>query len=625
MNKTKRFLAGIIALSAITLFSCNNFAGGKVVEKDNPSVTSEKALLSISIDEMLTSAQKNPLISENIMPSPWTAARAGNLTYKLTGSATIGGDPYSVPDNTTFTYAELTGGTASILLDPANWTLTLTAYKGDDVVLVSAPETANLVSGANTVTFTMAVPSTGSEATGSAAVTIKFIKPSNFDKVVYGIYAGALPTSSAVGTEVIASGAVVTVDDEADLTTVNAGINSYSITYTNNAVKAGNYYFNAAFYDAADKIINFYSDSIQIDGGNETAKTIDIGDSFNKPAEKPTALSVTYAYNDNTAPYDALNPYESDTPGLFLDAYYATFTWDDASDNETGFELTITDTEDADNPVVYTSTSSVVAGSLVASSTSVTIELETGKVYTAKIRAVNSFTPADSATTSLSGNVNLFTIAYTWGNDGDSTINSKVKISDTTETANTTTVYVVPLTSTTGYSLIGSNTAVFPYIYRTGYEFIKWYVDEPTEEAYTLPTNNTANVDITAYWQSRLGVTITMPNYSTIGDYALVDSYSEAAVRTISGVQADAATPVTVVLTPNTGLTNANWTLYNNSDYTTPITDNIAIDDSTKVLTWTISDSENSVAVAAGTYRIAVSGTKDGTAVTGNIYIKIER
>ena len=634
MKKSKRFLTGIIALSAIILFSCNNFTGGKVFERENPFVSGEKTLLTISIDKMLTSAQRNALINENIMPSPWTTERAGNLTFTLTGGHFEPGETepsISVPANTNFTYAELIGGSASILLDPTTWKLKLTAYKGTDVVLVSNEVNVNLYDGAKTATFTMAVPAAGSNATGSAAVTIKFIKPSNFARVVYGIYDGALPNSDVVGTDVIASAS----DAEkttlaADLTAVNAGIDSYSFTYTNTAIKAGNYHFNATFYDAADKIINFYSDSIQIDGGNETAKTIDIGDSFNKPATKPTALTVAYSYNDTS--YAAMKVDELTDPDDIKDKFYATFTWDDASDNETGFELTITDTAaaaanpDTYEPTVYTSTSTVSAGSLAASSTSATIELDTGKVYTAKIRAVNYFTPADSETTSLSGNVNLFTIAYTWGNNGDPTINSTIKTGDTTQTAEDTVVYVVPLTTATGYSLIGSNTAVFPYIYRTGYEFIKWFDDDdPTEAAYTLDNDNTGNIVLCAYWQSRLGVSIVMPNYSAVADYALVDSYSEAAVRTISGAQADPETPVTLVLTPNTGLTDVTWTLYNNSDYENAITDNISVDDSTKVLTWTITDSVNSVSVAAGTYRIAVSGTKDGETVTGNIYIKITR
>ena len=634
MNKSKRFLVGIIALSAVILFSCKNFAGGKVAEKDNTPVISEKTLLTVSIDEMLTSAQK-PAVSRNIMPTTWTSEKASHLYFKLTGSETSGGTN-EITENNTFTYAQLIGGTASILLDSKQWYLTLTAYTDDTysvIALVSEEVDINLYGGSDAASFVMSVPAS-TTATGSAAVTIKFTKPGNFAKVVYGIYDGALPGSAAVGTDVIASGAEVE-SDESELTAINVTTNQYSITYSNAAIKAGKYHFNAKFYDSADKIINFYSDTIQIDGGNDTTKTIDIGDSFNKPAERPANFEITYAYNDTTAPYTSMNVYETATSGDILDTFYATFTWDDVSDNETGFELTITDTAaataDPDNytPAVYTSTSTdLIAGSLAASSESVTIELDTGKVYTAKIRAVNGFTPANSAATELSENVNLFTISYNWGNDGDPTKLGKIKTSNTTETDDTTVTYAVPLTSTTGYSLIGSDTAVFPYISRTDYVFIKWYVNDTTEPAYTIPAGNTANIELFAYWQSRLGVSIVMPDYSSVADYALVDSYSEAATYAISGIQSG-DTPVTVELTPNTGLTAVTWTVYD-TDFTTVISDDIVIDNTdpdtaTYVLTWTINDTANSVEVPAGTYRIAVAGTLNGEVVTGNIYIKITR
>ena len=636
MNKTKRFLAGIIALSAITLFSCNNFAGGKVVEKANTSVTNEKTLLTISIDEMLTSAQRNLAVLENIMPSPWTTTSAGGLYFVLTGSKASGGDN-EITANNTFSYAQLTGGTASILLDSTTWYLTLTAYTEaahTNIALVSSQTEIDLTGGApsNPLSFTMKAPAS-TNALGSANITLEFIKPDNLTKIVYGLYDVGLPTSPVVADSVV-SDPTVAVDNMASLAAVNAGINKYKVEYSKSSVKAGKYYFNAIFYGNENQIICFYSDTIQIDGGNDTAKTITLSENaFNKPAAKPTSLTVSYSYNDSTGnAYAAMNPAEL-AEGESADSnFYATFTWNDVSDNETGFELVVTDTANPTTPVTYSANSAVtdgvVKGSLSASSTSATIKLDTGKVYTAKIRATNAFTPADSDYTACSSDaINLFTVTYNLSYGKVQKANG-----DSNTTADTVVSYVLPYNkSSTTQSLLSDNTADYPFVFRTNYTFINWKNASNTVVT-AIPADNTENLVLSAYWQSRLGVSIVMPDYSSVADYALVSSYSEADVYTISGVQT-VATPVTVALSPNTGLTNVTWTVYD-TDFTTPIvgdnSDDLGSIDTTSGFTWTITDSANSVLVAAGTYRIAVSGTYTdaagtATAVTGNIYIKITR
>ena len=637
MNKSKRFLVGIIALSAVILFSCNNFAGGKVAEKETAPVSSEKTLLTVSIDEMLTSAQK-PAASRNIMPTTWTSEKANGLSFVLTGTKTAGGATNEVPTSNgvnVFTYAQLMSGEASILLDSTTWYLTLTAYteiEHTNVALVSSQETVNLSGGApsDILYFTMKVPTESTNAVGSAAITVEFIQPSNLTKIVYGLYEAGLPTSAAVADTVVTD-AAVTVNDMTTLTAVNAGINKYKVQYLKSSVKAGKYYFNAIFYGNGDQIICFYSDTIQIDGGNDTTKTITLSDNaFNKPAAKPTTLTVAYSYNDSTDnAYAAMKPAEL-ADGESADSnFYATFTWNDVSDNETGFELVVTDTANPTTPVTYTAASAVtdgvVKGNLSASSTSATIKLDTGKVYTAKIRAVNAFTATDSSYTDCSSDaINLFTVTYNLTSGKVQKANG-----DTNATADTVVSYVIPYNkSATTQALLSDNTEDYPYVFRTNYTFINW-LDSANNTAVTaIPADNTENMVLSAYWQSRLGVGIVMPDYSSIADYALVNSYSEAAVYSISGIQ-PGDTPVKVELTPNTGLTDVTWTVYD-TDFTTVISDNIVIDDTdpataTYALTWTINDTANSVLVPSGTYRIAVAGTLNGENETGNIYIKITR
>lgn len=616
MNKTKRFLAGIIALSAVIFFSCNNLSNGKVIENGKPVLSNEKVTLSVTVDGMYTSAEI-PGISRNIMPVSWDDTRKGNLTYVLTGSPV--GTPFAmieVPATAVWSYSDITGGTAKIDLDAVEWTLTLTAYQGYTdaanpgvIALQSNPKLVDLSTGATNVSFDLLPPS-DTEATGDVNVKITFEMPASFDHVIYGIYAGSLPTSDPVDSTVT-SITPITAKVDAGLTEAGTGKYSFDFKTDDNKVKAGKYSFNATFYakvDGADKVICFYSDSIQIDGGNLTEKTINISkEAFNAPAVNPTSLAVAYSYNNND-----LNPVEL-TNSTVDGKYLATFTWDDNSDNELGFELVITDVA-ASTETVYNRTSTLKAGSLAASSTTATVELETGKEYSAKIRAVNNFTttsPVDSDYYSTTERIFLFTVTYNLDH-------GKIQKDDSTSTADSIVTYVVPCTPYTSSPVLPdlitkvADPVVYPYVFRTDYKFLKWYESAPADEAYTAITIPTSgNIVLTAYWQSELGVTINTPDYSTVADYALVKDYAEAAVYEVN-----VKTTNTVTLTPNDGLTDVNWTIQNYTD-SSEITTGKSVDGATKALTWTITG------VDLATYRIAVSGTYNGENVTGNIYIKI--
>lgn len=623
MKKSNRFLTGIIALSAIILFSCNNFAGGKVFEKGRGINADGKVSLSVTVDGMYTSAEI-PGISRNIMPVSWDDTRKGNLTYVLTGSPVSVFAMTAVPA-TAWSYDDIKYGKAKIDLDAVEWTLTLTAYQGYTdaanpgvIALQSNPKLVDLSTGATNVSFDLLPPS-DTEATGDVNVKITFEMPASFDHVIYGIYAGSLPTSDPVDSTVT-SITPITAKVGAGLTEVETGIYNFEYKTTDTEkVKAGKYSFNATFYakvDGADKVICFYSDSIQIDGGNLTEKTINISkEAFNAPAVNPTSLAVAYSYNNND-----LNPVEL-TNSTVDGKYLATFTWNDNSDNELGFELVITDVAEAAadptyEPAKYTAASTLKAGSLAASSTTATVELETGKEYSAKIRAVNNFTttsPSDSDYYSTTERIFLFTVAYNLEH-------GKIQKDASTSTADSIVTYVVPCTPYTSSPVLpdlitkAADTVVYPYVFRTDYKFLKWYESAPTDEAYTAITVPSAgNIVLTAYWQSELGVTINTPDYSTISDYALVKDYAEAAIYEVDG-----KTINTVTLTPNNDLTDVEWTIQNYTDSSEIITGK-SVDGATKALTWTITG------VDAATYRIAVSGTYNGENVTGNIYIKITR
>ncbi|MBO4859460.1 MAG: hypothetical protein J5527_13190 [Treponema sp.] len=625
MSKTKRFLSGIIALSAVIFFSCNNLSNGKVISNEKPVVSNEKVTLTVAVDGMYTSAEK-PGISRNIMPIDWSDTRLGKLKYVLTGSPVDVFEMTAVPATAVWDYANIsaTPSTAKIDLDAKEWNLTLTAYQGytdadnpGEIALQSGVTPVDLRNGATTVTFDLLPPTTDTNATGDVDVKVIFEMPASFDHVIYGIYDGSLPTSDPVASTVTSITPITAkiVNGVVDgLTDLTGG--KYSFEYKtddSNKVKAGKYSFNATFYakvDGVDKVICFYSDSIQIDGGNSTEKTINISkEAFNSPAVNPTSLAIDYSYNNN-----GLNPVEL-TTNTVSDKFYATFTWTDASDNETGFELVI---NDGTTDTTYNSSSTLVAGSLAAASSTATIELDTGKEYSAKIRATNSFTPSTAGYFSSSDRIFLFTVAYKL--DG-----GKIKKVADSSTADSIVTYVVPCAP---YTTVPSNTpdliekeassVVYPYVYRDNFVFKHWYADETAKDtaynAITIPTSG--NIVLNAYWQSTLGVTITTPDYSSVSNYALVLNQDPSVLPANAAVYSvNRITNTSITLTPNTGLTGVDWKILNLAG--TEITTGKTVDGATEALTWTFTGLE------AGTYPVVVTGTYDGQAVTGNVYIKL--
>lgn len=639
MKKALSMFLGI-ALTAILAVSCNDISGTGSIIKGSDTNLDGTVLFTVNVDSITP--------SRNIMPDDWTAATANTLYYVLTGDTTDGEQSNEVPtasDANKFTYNDIADGKAKIALKPTTWYLVLTAYQDAEctkVALKSEIVAIDLSAGNKNHEFVMKAPAANeTTATGSANVTVQFPKSTNFASVTYGIYNGNLPTSETASFATENDVTKTSSDADSGLVKVNEA-GTYSFNYTNSSIKAGKYYFNATFYDDNSNIIGFYSDTIVIDGANTSSKTITLGDIFNKPATNPTALSVGYAYNDTNADNtikisDGMKAISLAEGAATPNKYYATFTWDDKSDNETGYELILTNANDSADEITYNASSVPVAGSFGASSTTATVELDTGKEYTAKIRAVNTFTNT-AVYKDMEDSVNLFTVTYTL-------VNGIVKISTTSDTSATVVKYVVPYNkASAAQAILSASSANYPYVYRTGYNFVKWYESSDTTDmapVEEVAADNYENIELTAYWESSLGVTVKLPSYQSTEDLALVSNQSEGSTITVAGAPVSPATSTAITLKPNSGLAiddTFEWTIYD-TDFTTPITANIVIS-ADKELTWTITapaveddpatdedEAKAEVSVPAGTYRVAVKGTQvsTNTEVTGNIYIKITR
>lgn len=371
-----------------------------------------------------------------------------------------------------------------------------------------------------------------------------------------------------------------------------------------------------------------YFDSIKIDAGNVSKATIKLEKNiYNTSPVAPDNFDLTETIFNNGTGYQILDGTTTAADGL----YKAVFTWEDKSDNETGFVIEITDTDNADS-AVYTVNSStatnkaageLAAGSLAAGSETATVWLETGKTYTATIKAENSIGESDKVDC-VDTEINLFTVTYQLDE-------GKVKYgaadTDATDGADQT-AFVLPYNKNgDAQALLGADTADIPHVFKDGYQFQEWQ-----DTASLTPGSGTTvaeiaadkadNMDVTAIWQKALTVTVTFPSYAEAQSVQLLDTYSEAAV--ITKPKKEPSVEVTAA-TPATGgtLNNVVYIVYN-IDGTTPVTAGVD-DDGAGKLTWTFADTTG---LTAGVYRIYVTADYTGTDTTvtplsGNLYIKI--
>lgn len=600
MKKSVRLFLGAV-LCILLLVSCNPIADcGKVYGSKE---VYGKATLSIGIDDIIPTLR-------TVLPNEWVDERSGALTYKLTGSKTQHGTTNEVTGQSTFTYAQISGGTAKISLDPAVWYLTLTAYQGEEVALVSPESAVDLTGGSTNYTFALKA-ATNTNATGDVDVTVTFPKPANFHSVVYGIYeTGALDADPVtVGSDNLETTAEL---DDLDVVTAN-GLYSFEVNET--GIKAGTYFFNANFMDSDGHTIAYYTEKVIIDGGNLSEKAFTLPDIFEKPPVAATGFNVAYSFNNN-----GMNAVELGADTAVPDFYAATFTWTDNSDNETGFELIITD--ETGTAIDLTEDGVITAGSLAASSETVTVKLSTGVVYNATFRAVNGYSPDDAADdTNLitKDDINLFTVTYNLNGGA-------VQKSNSAATDAAVAKYVVPFNaSAQARDLLTGSNASFPFVFKTvssrTYDFVEWRTDvaDDTTSVSQIAANNSGDMNITAYWNSPLTVGADLPSYSAVIGNLLAEE-NDLATIVISGEEADAE----VSLTPVTGITNVVFTLYKNNTagaITTGVVTETDQDDDTVVTgwTWTIGDAE------AGTYRLEVTAEQDGLALSNVLYIKVTR
>lgn len=619
-----RFLsAGLVLGALMAIISCSNVLDASLKDPSGSSVDSGKMPVLY-----VTASVGSP--SRTILPSDWTEERASALVYQITDD-----DDSDAVIADKLTYAELKAG-LTLYLEVKTWNLTLTGYEpvaggtsaDSTKPVLSAKATKDLSAGAAAVTFNLK-PAASTQAKGDADVSVTFYDIDELDHIVYGLFDASNAGAGQVDVET-ATKNTGSWNGVAGVSESNSATNQWKITYTTDTANAGgDSFFGMIFYNAGNKVLATYFDSIKIDAGNVSKATIKLEkDIYNTSPVAPDNFDLTETIFNNGTGYQILDGTTTAADGL----YKAVFTWEDKSDNETGFVIEITggtapleidSSATTQTDVDLAAAGNLADGSLAAGSTTATVWLETGKTYTATIKAKNSIGESDKVDC-VDTEINLFTVTYQLDE-------GKVKYgpadTDATDGADQT-AFVLPYNKNADVQpLLGADTADIPHVFKDGYQFQEWQdtaslTPGPGTPVTEIAAGNADNMDVTALWQKALTVTVTFPSYAEAQSVQLLDTYSEAAVitkpKTDLSVEVSAATPAT-----GGTLNNVVYTVYN-IDGTTPVTAGV-VDNRAGKLTWTFADTTG---LTAGVYRIYVTADYTGTDTTvtplsGNLYIKI--
>lgn len=611
--------------------------------------------------------------SRTILPADWTDTRAEALTYVLLKKKE--GETSYTTEAKKFSYSELKNNTATVNIELTKWDLKLIGYISADgssdetpladtgkPCLEAEKKNVDFSTGVKAVTFDLKpidYTKTTSSATGGIDVTISWLttRPKRLELAIYT----EDTTTSAIIADTGRGSAALKPTESVPSSKFTGTDETLVRTYTwkkDDCLIAKMYKFAAVFYDSEDggKVIGYYIDYLYVDGGNVSQATINYGDKFNTIPENPTWLAVKTVFVPQELP---------GTLATVKDWYLAEFHWNDNSTNETGFELVINDggSDQEVNPSNLTTLSdlypvaadftdsglSSTTNTLDAGRTSVVLKLKTGKLYTAKIRAINDFTPdfedtddddfCDNLTRNGDGQgrsyapivestdepakkqFGLFTVNYAL--DG-STVTYKTTSDSTTTTALGATNYIV------GYNYhseeqdsMTDNTLVYPYISKTGYKFNHWQTTtgNPKTEKKVIGANNSINFELEPVWSGAdVRVSVTFPSYADAADVKIAKEKNIDNTVTFAYTPTNNNVIVTAgasLKTPSFMLTDADGKEIQNSS-TNVITTN------DHVWTWA-----PTTAPKPGYYCLQITGTytdagtgRDLT-LCGNVYINV--
>ena len=536
-KKIFRNCIGALAL-LLGLAECQNSLEGDSVSGDGieglRTLTVEIKNYSEFVEESSVQASRFAP-ARSIMPDAFKTS--DTLSYYLYGKASNG-------EEKEWTSVTVENGKFTLDVEPYNWNLTL-AVTADATTTIEGADKLSDVKGkavligyaavdltrqANSASFTLKPDG----LTTSGHVGLKtslegpWTIPDSITTVKLGIYN-------------LTNGKEVTYSDDSK-TVVSVARTDFSKTFGDGKVPGkfgesgkkltpGTYTFKVEFLNAKDECEAEWSDSLVILPG----KTND------KPVAVPNVIGTApAAATDFTASY--VDGTKDITPGF----YDVKFEWKgDACINERSFEIDLLDVTgstvdampdsdekwdaavkavkgvpetDPDKKVVTTYDAAVIEdqlyteGSLLANNTSLTMKLELGKAYVARIRAVNRAGSSDNAYVTVGVDkgsetkfvgtfINLFRIRYNLQGGTYTPETGSAQTTPIVRYASTETAYLVPDTS---------EAATTNILVKNSLSWTKWqkadntYVDTTATPNYSGPEN----IDLRACYTTDADVNI---------------------------------------------------------------------------------------------------------------------
>mgnify|MGYP002765190127 CR=1 FL=1 len=525
-KKIFRNCIGALAL-LLGLAGCQNSLEGDSVSGEGieglRTLTVEIKNYSEFVEE--SSVQANMFApARSIMPDAFKTS--DTLSYYLYGKASNG-------EEKEWTSVTVENGKFTLDVEPYNWNLTL-AVTADAATTIAPPDELTVVKGKAVLIGYAAVDLT--RQANSASFTLK---------------PDGLTTSGHVGLKTSLEGPWTIPDS---ITTVKLGIynltngkevkysddNTTVVTVTKSAgttiafpstfgdsskdLAPGTYTFKVEFLDAKNECEAEWSDSIVILPGKTNDKPVAVPNVIGaKPA---AATDFTASYVDGT---------KDITPGF----YDVKFEWKGAACvNERSFEIdllevtgtkTVTEMPDSDEKwdAAVTAASPAkavtygadviekqlyVEGSLLANNRSLTMKLELGKAYVARIRAVNHAGSSDNAYVTVGTGkgtgtvfegtfINLFRIRYNLQGGTYTPETGSAQTTPIVRYASTETAYLVPDTS---------EAATTNILVKNSLSWTKWQDSgkKDIDVAATPNYSGPANIDLYACYTTDADVNI---------------------------------------------------------------------------------------------------------------------
>lgn len=522
-KKIFRNCIGALAL-LLGLAGCQNSLEGDSVSGDGieglRTLTVEIKNYSEFVEE--SSVQANRFApARSIMPDAFTTA--DTLSYYLYGKASNG-------EEKKWTLVTVDAGKFSLDVEPYNWNLTLAVTADAATTIADADELAtvkgkavligyaavDLTRHANSASFTLKPD--GLTTPGKVKLTTSlegsWTIPDNIESVRLGIYN-------------FTKGTVVNYSDDSSTVvtaTKSAGTIAFPSTFGDSSkdLAPGTYTFKVEFLNAKAECEAEWSDSLVILPGKTNSTAVAVPNVLGTAPAAATAFTASYVAGT-----------EDSTPGF----YDVKFEWDGtACTNERYFEIDLLDvtgstvaaiptdettwesavTDSGNTAVTYGAAviedQLYTEGSLLANNKWLTMKLELGKAYVARIRAVNrAGSSANTYVTVGAGNVtgtvfggtfiNLFRIRYNLQGGTYTPETGSAQTTPIVRYASTETAYLVPDTS---------EAATTNILVKNSLSWTKWQDSgkKDIDVAATPNYSGPANIDLYACYTTDADVNI---------------------------------------------------------------------------------------------------------------------